>query len=130
PVLVALQQALPGQLVYIEQPEIHLHPRAQAAMAAVLVRAAKRGVRVVAETHSSHILTGVQSLVAEGEIAPEDVVLHWFTRDTKGATQIATANLDESGAYGDWPEDFSETTLDAQDRYIRAAFEKLPPRAS
>ena len=45
PVLVALLVAEPGQLVYIEQPEIHLHPKAQMAMAQILADAANRGVR-------------------------------------------------------------------------------------
>ena len=53
PVVVALLAAGPGQMVFIEQPEIHLHPRAQVAMAALLAKAAQRGVRVVVETHSS-----------------------------------------------------------------------------
>jgi hypothetical protein len=48
PVVVALLSAQPGQLVYIEQPEIHLHPRAEVAMAQVLADTARRGVRVVA----------------------------------------------------------------------------------
>ena len=66
PVLVALIVADPGQLVYLEQPELHLHPRAQVALAQVLADAAKRGVRVVVETHSSLLLLAVQTLVAEG----------------------------------------------------------------
>ena len=66
PVLIAVLVAEPGQLVYLEQPELHLHPRAQVALARVLADAAKRGVRVVAETHSSLLLLGVQTLVAEG----------------------------------------------------------------
>ena len=66
PVLVALIVAEPGRLVYLEQPELHLHPRAQVALAQVLADAAKRGVRVVAETHSSLLLLAVQTLVAEG----------------------------------------------------------------
>ena len=68
PVLVALIVAEPGQLIYLEQPELHLHPRAQVALAQVLADAAKRGVRVVAETHSSLLLLGVQTLVAEGDL--------------------------------------------------------------
>ena len=40
PVIVALLTAEPGQLVYIEQPEIHLHPKAQMAMAQILADAA------------------------------------------------------------------------------------------
>ena len=102
PVLVALIVAEPGQLVYLEQPEMHLHPRAQVALAQELAAAAKRGVRVVAETHSSLLLLAVQTLVAEGDLSPELVKLHWFTRDDNGATKVIPADLDETGAYGDW----------------------------
>ena len=120
PVLVALIVAKPGQLVYLEQPELHLHPRAQVALAQVLADAAKRGVRVVAETHSSLLLLAVQTLVAEGSLPPELVKLHWFTRGENGATKIDTADLDETGAYGDWPEDFDDVDLKAQSRYLNA----------
>lgn len=125
PVLVALLTAKPGQLVYLEQPEIHLHPRAQTAMAQVLADAAIRGVRVVAETHSSLLLLGVQTLIAEGKLSPDLVKLHWFTRGEDGATTIQSADLDETGAFGDWPEDFDDVTLNAQSRYMDAAEARL-----
>lgn len=125
PVSVALLAAKPGQLVYIEQPEIHLHPRAQTAMAQVLADAAMRGVRVVAETHSSLLLLGVQTLVAEGKLPPELVKLHWFKQGDDGATTIRSADLDEGGAFGDWPEDFGDVSLDAQDRFLDAAEKHL-----
>ena len=129
PVLVALLVAEPGRLVYLEQPESDLHPRAQFALAQVLAAAAKRGVRVVAETHSSLLLLAVQTLVAEGSLSPELVKLHWFTRDKNGATKIDTADLDEAGAYGNWPEDFDDVDLKAQSRYIKAAQSRLAERA-
>ncbi len=129
PVLVALIVARPGQLVYLEQPELHLHPRAQVALAQVLADAAKRGVRVVAETHSSLLLLAIQTLVAEGSLPPELVKLHWFTRGENGATKIDTADLDEAGAYGDWPEDFDDVDLKAQSHYIKAAQSCLAERA-
>ncbi|MEO7327061.1 MAG: AAA family ATPase [Minicystis sp.] len=126
PVLVALQAALPGQLVYIEQPEIHLHPRAQVAMAAVLAEAAMRGVRVVVETHSDRLLLGIQTLVAEGTLPPELVKLHWFTqRGTDGATEVRSGDLDAGGAFGDWPEDFAEVELTAESRYLDASEARL-----
>ena len=128
PVLVALIVARRGELVYLEQPEMHLHPRAQVALAQVLAAAAKRGVRVVAETHSSLLLLAVQTLVAEGKLSPELVRLHWFTRGENGATEINTADLDEAGAYGDWPEDFDDVDLKAQSRYIKAAQSRLAER--
>ena len=120
PVLVALIVADPGQLVYLEQPELHLHPRAQVALAQVLADAAKRGVRVVAETHSSLLLLAVQTLVAEGDLPQELVKLHWFTRREDGVTEVASADLDEAGAYGEWPEDFDDVDLKAQSRYLNA----------
>ena len=120
PVLVALIVARPGQLVYLEQPEMHLHPRAQVALAQELAAAAKRGIRIVAETHSSLLLLAVQTLVAEGSLPPELVKLHWFIRGENGATKIDTADLDETGAYGDWPEDFDDVDLKAQSRYLNA----------
>ena len=84
PVLVGLLTARSGQLVYVEQPELHLHPKAQQALAGVLAAAAQRGVRVVAETHSSLLLLAVQTLVVEGNSALPIVILHWFQRDAAG----------------------------------------------
>ncbi len=125
PVVVALHTANSGQLVYIEQPEIHLHPRAQYAMAEVLADAAKEGKRMVIETHSSILLLGIQTLVAEGKLPPELVKLHWFTQQEDGSTKIDSADLDETGAYGDWPEDFASVTLHSESRYLDAAEARL-----
>lgn len=125
PLLVALLAAEPGQLVYIEQPEIHLHPNAQVALASVLVHASNRGVHVVAETHSALVLLGIQTLVAQQKLSPEDVVLHWFERAEDGMSRVVSAELDESGAFGDWPEDFDDVTLRAQAAYMDAAERRL-----
>ncbi|GAC1354289.1 MAG: hypothetical protein NVSMB38_32350 [Ktedonobacteraceae bacterium] len=125
PVIVALHAAESDQLIYLEQPEIHLHPRAQSAMAEVLADAALQGKRLVVETHSSLLLLGIQTLVAEGKLPPELVKLHWFTLQEDGSTKITSADLDETGAFGDWPEDFATVTLESEDRYLDAAQERL-----
>lgn len=126
PILVALIAAQEGQLVYVEQPELHLHPRAQVAMAELLAEAANRGVRVIVETHSSLLLLTVQTMVAEGRIKPADVGLHWFERDAKGATKVTLAEVDENGAYGDWPEDFGDVELAAQMAFLNAKTDRQP----
>ena len=120
PVVVALLAAQEGQLVYIEQPELHLHPRAQVVMAELLAEAANRGVRVIVETHSSLLLLTVQTLIAEDKIKPADVGLHWFSRDARGATTVTFVQPDADGATGDWPEDFGDVELKAQDAYLTA----------
>lgn len=63
----------------------------------------------------------MQSLVAEGKLAPDKVKLHWFTRRDDGVTQVSSADLDETGAFGDWPEDFGDVSLRLENRYLSAA---------
>jgi AAA domain, putative AbiEii toxin, Type IV TA system/AAA ATPase domain/Protein of unknown function (DUF3696) len=125
PVLVALRAADPGRLVYLEEPEIHLHPRAQTKLADILAGAAKRGVRVVAETHSSLLLRAIQTLVAKGDLDPELVRLHWFTRDAEGVTEVSSTKLDANGAFGNWPEDFGDVALESEQKYLDAVEDRL-----
>lgn len=118
PILVALLAADPGDIVYIEQPEIHLHPRAQAEMARVLAEAANRGVRVVIETHSSLLLLSIQGCIAEGIVDSDRVCLNWFTRNSNGETKVVEAKVDELGRFGDWPVDFGDVEMEIQSRFL------------
>ena len=124
-VLVALIQAEPDQLVFIEHPELNLHPRAQWNLAQLLVQAANRGVRLVIETHSSLLLQGILTCVAKGEIAPTDVALHWFARDNEGVTHVESVHPDKAGRVGDWPEDFSDVELKSSNAYLDAVSDRL-----
>ncbi len=125
PVVVALHTAQPGRLVYIEQPEIHLHPRAQSVMAEVLADAVMQGKRLVVETHSNLLLEGVLTLIAKGTLSPELVKLHWFKQLEDGSTEITSADPDETGAYGDWPVDFDTVLLESQKSYVNAVEDKM-----
>ncbi len=119
PLIVALSAARPGQLLYVEQPEIHLHPRAQWNLASILAKAVKRGVRVVVETHSNLLILGLQTLVAQKKLSASQTQFHWFTRrETDGVTEVNSVQLDDRGRYGGWPVDFAEVTLAAEDAYL------------
>jgi Uncharacterized conserved protein len=129
PVLVALLAAEQGQLVYLEQPEIHLHPNAQRNMAHAFKQAVKRGAITIIETHSSILLREIQTLVAKGELRPEDVALHWFSRGDDGETVVDSAELDEHGAFGAWPVDFDETEMAAEGDYLDAVENRIKQHA-
>lgn len=122
PVIVALQAASPGEIVYIEQPEIHLHPKAQVILAEMLASAAKRGVTVIVETHSALLLLGIQTLVARNQNRlPNDLVkLHWFKRTREGITNIYSRDIDKDGTFGNWPQDFGKVLLKAQSDFLNA----------
>ncbi len=124
PVLVALIGAKKGQYVYIEQPELHLHPKAQFKLTSIIANSIKRGVNVIIETHSSILIRGIQIAVVKKEIEKEKVSLNWFTQNGKtGETDVSKAILDEYGAFGEWPEDFDDTSLNVEQMYLDAVEE-------
>ena len=120
PILVALIVAEPGQYVIIEQPELHLHPKAQSKMAAVLAEAISKGVKVIIETHSNILLQGIQTLVAEKAIGSGDVALNWFETTSTGYTKVNSGGLDKIGAFGNWPADFMDVQLESEAAYLDA----------
>jgi len=58
PLIVALLNARPGQIVIVDSPEAHLHPRAQSRMGGMLATFAAAGVQLLIESHSDHVLSG------------------------------------------------------------------------
>ena len=120
PVLIALLIAKKDQMVYIEQPEVHLHPKAQRMLAYCLAESAQRGVKVVVETHSEMLLLSIQTIVANKGLAPNKVALYWFKRGKNGTTNVMPGIMDKIGAYGDWPVDFADVTYDANREYLNA----------
>lgn len=131
PVLVALLAASQRQLVFIEQPEIHLHPKAQVGLANLLLDAVERGANVIVETHSSLLVLSIQDLIAEGKLDPNKVSMNWFTRDpATGATRATEAVLGEDGSYGEWPTDFGSIELELQARYMNSVDRRAALRRS
>ena len=105
PVLTALIGAERGDLVIIENPEAHLHPRGQTKMGELAVRAAAAGVQVVIETHSDHFLDGVRLDVRRGNAENDSTKIHFFTRD--GAeSHVVSPKLHSDGSLSDWPKGF------------------------
>jgi predicted ATPase len=124
PVLVALITAKKGQYVYIEQPELHLHPKAQFKLATIIGKAINRGVQVIIETHSSILIRGIQIAVVKKQLDKGKVALNWFTQNLNtGETEVSKATLDEFGAFGEWPEDFDDTSLNVEQLYLDAVEE-------
>lgn len=106
PIIVAGLSANKGDILLIENPEVHLHPAGQALMGQFLADIARAGVQVIVETHSDHILNGIRRAVKALRIEPNQVALHFFKpRDGKRA-QAISPQLDQSGNIDVWPEGF------------------------
>lgn len=77
PILRAIFDRPSGKKLLIEQPELHLHPKAQAEFGSILVDALQKGVinQVIVETHSEALLLRVQKLIREGKLQAQDVAV-------------------------------------------------------
>jgi predicted ATPase len=107
PLLVALLLARRGQIVVIDSPEAHLHPRAQSRIGQILARFGAAGVQVLIETHSDHVLNGVRLAVRHRSIAPADVAIHFFGGvEENGGHGVTSPRLDPEGAIDAWPDGF------------------------
>ena len=115
PVIVEGFYSPPGCTFLIEQPEIHLHPKAQATLGDLLVDLSKNDRQVIVETHSEHLINRVQLRIADETIDPSDVAIYYFEA-TEHGTQIREVGLTEYGQYvsetlpeGFFDEGFTET---------------------
>lgn len=106
PIMVAALSADKGDIVMIENPEIHLHPSGQALMGQFLADVAGAGIQVLVETHSDHVLNGVRRAVKNDRLASELVAIHFFRPRADDVTQVLSPSLDDSGNIDDWPEGF------------------------
>lgn len=83
-------------ILAIEQPELHLHPRAHAEIAAFFCEIAqKRAAQFLVETHSENILLRVQLAILAGDISPENVVVYWLRQLDDGASVAEKIVFDE-----------------------------------
>lgn len=110
PIIVAVLHARPGDVILVENPEVHLHPRAQAGIGQLLARAAAAGVQIIVETHSDHVLNGVRRAVRDSIVESERVAIHFFRprgRGTEGGLpQVVSPTLLADGTIDHWPEGF------------------------
>jgi predicted ATPase len=114
-VLPALVQAFycpPHSTVWMEQPEIHLHPQVQSKLADVFISAIQarengkvRNVQMIIESHSEHFLYRLQRRVAEGVLTPDDVAIY-FCRRANSTIELEPLEVNEGGDILNWPENF------------------------
>jgi predicted ATPase len=101
-----------GEWLIIEQPEVHLNPRLQAALADLFANVVGRGVNLVIESHSEHLLLRLRRLVAEQKIDEDRVGLYFVEQDS-GVSSIREVPL-RNGGFIDptkWPRGFFEDSL-------------------
>jgi predicted ATPase len=120
PILVDTLTAPKGQTFLLQQPEVHLHPRAQAALGSLLVeQAARRGQTFVVETHSDHLVDRVRMDIRDGRstLKAKDVVILYFERQGGQAT-VHPITIDKQGNLVDVPKGYRRFFLEEERRLL------------
>ncbi|MEP6987906.1 MAG: DUF3696 domain-containing protein, partial [Chloroflexota bacterium] len=98
-----------GSVVLLEQPELHLHPSAQAHLADLFLHVAKeRHLQLIVESHSERLLRRLQRRIAEVEspfATPDNIRMYFCQKGDNGST-IEQVKVDTFGQVLNWPENF------------------------
>jgi len=113
PILVDSLVARPGTQFLMQQPEVHLHPRAQAQLGTFLARMATQKKRFLVETHSDYLIDRVRMLVRRGELRPARVKLLYFD-NSEGQTSMYPIKLDGEGNLVKPPDGYRQFFLDEE----------------
>ena len=111
PVVTALLSAKQGELIIIENPESHIHPRGQAELGKLIALTAMNDVQIIVETHSDHVLNGIRVAVREKELSEHKVVLFYFDKVVEPSEQyskVTNIEIDKHGELSDYPKNMLE----------------------
>ncbi len=91
--------------IFMEQPEIHLHPRAQANLGDLFIALAEQNKSLIVETHSEHLMLRLRRRIAEQKIKKEMVGIY-FIEWKDGKSVVSRIELDDYGQMVNVPEGF------------------------
>ena len=104
PIIVSGLIAKPGEVLIVENPEAHLHPRAQSRLVRFLAKVSQTGVQVFIETHSDHILNALRIAVYDMLITNEEANILYFPPEI--GQPIIQIPIQEDGRIENWPPGF------------------------
>lgn len=126
PVLVGGYNLVPKSTYIVEEPEIHLHPRAQAELGDFFFELYGRNVQAIVETHSEYLILRLQQFVADKKIPPSDIIFYYVQPTPDGIKNITNLRLDETGKFiGEWPQGFFPERLEEARRLSQIRFKHL-----
>ena len=110
PIIIGDVELSKGSTLYISQPEVHLHPSAQAKLGDYLANQINQGKRYVIETHSEYLMNRLRLSIVRGTISEDDVNVYYM-RQEGGKTHIHKVKFKKNGQVEGAPQDFFDTYM-------------------
>lgn len=102
PIVVSGLIAKQGEILIIENPEAHLHPKAQSRLAKFLARVSSCGVQIFIESHSDHILNGLRVAVLDEIITADDLNI-LYLQSGHQQPEVIKILVRSDGGIEEWP---------------------------
>lgn len=102
-----------GQIIIIENPEIHLHPKAQSKIGEFLAFIASKGIQIIIETHNDHLINRLRYEVFKKKIESNKVIIH-YKESNQPFEQIEINNngkFKDRNGENNFPKGFYDATL-------------------
>lgn len=107
PIVVRCNMKEEDSIVVVEQPELHLHPKAHASLGHLFAITSKNNRQnYVVETHSENLILGLRDAVVDPAInfTPEDIKIYFVDEDEEdGSAYLRPITIDDDGMLSDWP---------------------------
>lgn len=104
------------RLILVEQPEVHLHPKAQTELGDLLIDSIiENKNQILVETHSANLIERLRRRIREGKISYNDVNIIYLKSSKKGS-KVISIGFEENGNFDKaWPEDtfFGEREMES-----------------
>ncbi|EOX3333846.1 DUF3696 domain-containing protein [Vibrio cholerae] len=111
PVIISCLTAKPGDILIIDTPEAHLHPKGQFIMGELIACSAADGVQIIVETHSDHVINGIRMQTIKEVLQPDDSQFYYFELGAGSGydspvTIVHNPKINSSGQFDHWPRGF------------------------
>ena len=125
PILVMALLAEEDDVIILEQPELHLHPRVQSRLADFFVTMNALGKQCIVETHSEYLINRLRYLVAKSDDRKiADDTLIYFVEKEAGHSVYREITINKYGVIEEWPKGFFDEGERLAASIVRAAMEK------
>jgi predicted ATPase len=119
--LASLVFSSTDSIICIEDPEVHLHPKAQAELMDIIIDYAKKGRQIIITTHSEHMLLRLIRRVVEDYVNPNDVLIYYLSKK-KGKVVKERINILKEGKIRPPLRDFFEEEVEDIVRIVGAGW--------